>query len=296
MILKTLKITFPKMRGEIVKYAQELLTQAGYDCGEIDGIWGTKCKKACEAFQYDHRLEKDGICGKQTWAALELVTKTEDEKAVEVPEDPSVLEIQTRLIEWGFGMVVGMADGKMGSKTKTAIKQFQCAMGLQPDGVVGKQTKAALWDAIIIPRISDEAMKCQCTATGYNYCNGYPMGKGYGISVRILAERIFRECEKKYPGTEFYITTHATPTPNGSNAGGYRCSKWNSKRGGASGSQHKKCLGMDIYGIKAGVSRYDIRQHLEDIAMKLNKFGGVGYGAKYIVHIDTRCSKARWKY
>jgi len=50
MILKTLKITFPKMRGEIVKYAQELLTQAGYDCGEIDGIWGTKCKKACEAF------------------------------------------------------------------------------------------------------------------------------------------------------------------------------------------------------------------------------------------------------
>ena len=242
MILKTLKITFPKMRGEVVKYAQEMLTQAGYNCGTIDGIWGNKCKEACIKFQRDNKLQPDGICGKQTWAALEKATKTEDEKAVEVPENPSVLDIQKRLIEWGFGTIVGSPDGKMGTKTKTAIKQFQCAMSLQPDGIVGKQTKTALWDAVIVPRISDEAMKCQCTAAGYNYCNGYPMGKEYGISVRIMAERIFRECEKKYPGAKFYITTVSTPTPNGSNAGGYRCSKWNSKRGGAKEVSKRGCL------------------------------------------------------
>lgn len=296
MNLRTLKITFPKMRGEDVKYAQELLTQLKYDCGTIDGVWGNKCRDACRAFQKDCKLVADGICGKNTWAQLQTKTQTEEQKLVKAPETPTVLQIQNRLIEWGFGAVLGKADGKMGTKTKTAIKQFQCAMSLQPDGVVGNQTKAALWGKIIVPRISDEAMKCQCTAAGYNYCNGYPMGKEYGISVRIMAERIFRECEKKYPGAKFYITTVSTPTPNGSNAGGYRCSKWNSKRGGASGSQHKKCLGMDIYGIKDGVSRYEIRDYLEDIAMKLNNYGGVGYGAKYIVHIDTRCSKARWKY
>ena len=296
MTLKTLRITFPRMKGEIVKYAQEMLTQAGYNCGKIDGIWGPQCKKACEEFQKDCKLVVDGICGPKTWTVLQNKAQTEEQKSVNAPEDPTVLQIQNRLIEWGFGAVLGKADGKMGTKTKTAIKQFQCAMSLQPDAIVGNQTKAALWGEIIVPRIAEETMKCQCTATGKNWCNGYPVGKGYSISVRILAERIFRECEKKYPGTKFYITTQTTQTPNGANAGGYRCAKWNSNRGGASGSQHKKGLGMDIYGIKDGVSRYDIRQHLEDIAMSMNKYGGVGYGAKYIVHIDTRCTKARWKY
>ena len=29
---------------------------------------------------------------------------------------------------------------------------------------------------------------------------------------------------------------------------------------------------------------------------KINTKGGVGYGARYIVHINTRGNRARWKY
>ena len=295
---RTLKYTTPNMSGNDVKEFQTLVTKKGFACGAIDGYYGKSSKNACKAFQKANKLTADGICGEKTWKALDAAdpAPAPTPSPSIVPSNPTDREVQERLVAWGFGPIVGEVDGKIGSKTKTALKQFQSAMGIKTTSKVDEATKKALWGEIIVPRISDETMKCQCTATGYNYCDGYPMGKGYGISVRILAERIFRECEKKYPGTKFYITTAATPSPSGANAGGYRCSKWNSKRGGASGSYHKKCLGMDIYGKCTNVKDSVIRKYLEDLAMDLNPYGGVGHSAAYIVHIDTRGSKARWKY
>lgn len=46
--------------------------------------------------------------------------------------------IQTALKNAGF--YSGTIDGKIGRKTKEAIKEFQKANGLKPDGIVGKQT------------------------------------------------------------------------------------------------------------------------------------------------------------
>lgn len=290
MARQTLKYKIPNMKGQDVKDFQTMVTQKGFSVGSIDGKYGLKSRNACKAFQKANDLTADGICGAKTWAALEAAPEPG------IPSNPSTKQIQDRLIEWGFGTIVGKADGKMGTKTKTAIKQFQSCMSLKPDGIVGKNTKAALWGEIIVPRISDREIMCQCVAAGKNYCNGYPKGHNYGISVRILAERIFREVEKKYPGTKFYTTSVATPTPNGSNAGGYRCSKWNKLRGGASSSQHIKGLAMDIYGKCPKAADSVIRQEIENVAMNINTYGGVGYGAAYIVHIDNRGSKARWKY
>jgi murein L,D-transpeptidase YcbB/YkuD len=50
--------------------------------------------------------------------------------------------IQTTLKNAGF--YSGAIDGKIGRKTKEAIKEFQKANGLKPDGIVGKQTWAKL--------------------------------------------------------------------------------------------------------------------------------------------------------
>ena len=38
------------------------------------------------------------------------------------------------------GLYNGSVDGKIGTRTKKAIKEFQSANGLKPDGVVGKET------------------------------------------------------------------------------------------------------------------------------------------------------------
>jgi hypothetical protein len=298
--MRTLKYKIPIMRGDDVRELQTSLTKLGYPCGTIDGKFGTKARSAVKSFQKANGLTADGVCGEKTWAKLnELLNKKPEETKKEsksIPDNPTTLEIQNRLIEWGFEPVCGKADGKLGKNTKTAIKHFQTAMSLSPDGVVGDKTKKALWGDIIVPRISAEEMKCQCTAAGKNYCNGYPMGKGYDIGVRILAERIMREVEKKYSGTTYEVPSYATPTPNKSYAGGDRCSKWNKERGGASGSQHKNCMAIDIYPTNPNVPFKTLRQYVEDVSLDLNKYGGVGYGAAYIVHIDIRGNKARWKY
>jgi len=51
-------------------------------------------------------------------------------------------QIQAALKNAGF--YNGTIDGKVGKVTKDAIKEFQKANGLNPDGVIGKQTWAKL--------------------------------------------------------------------------------------------------------------------------------------------------------
>lgn len=55
---------------------------------------------------------------------------------------PSTREIQQTLKNAGFYQ--GALDGKMGSMTREAIREFQRVHGLTDDGIVGKQTWAKL--------------------------------------------------------------------------------------------------------------------------------------------------------
>ncbi len=54
----------------------------------------------------------------------------------------SVRQIQTALKNAGF--YKGHVDGRIGPRTKEAIKEFQKANGLEADGVAGKRTQAKL--------------------------------------------------------------------------------------------------------------------------------------------------------
>lgn len=58
------------------------------------------------------------------------------------PFKPSNADIQTALKNAGY--YTGSIDGKLGPKSKQAIKEFQKASGLAPDGKVGPKTWAAL--------------------------------------------------------------------------------------------------------------------------------------------------------
>ena len=57
-------------RGDAVRKLQELLNALGYDCGSVDGIFGSKTKAAVLAFQKANGLGADGIVGSLTWAKL----------------------------------------------------------------------------------------------------------------------------------------------------------------------------------------------------------------------------------
>lgn len=58
--------------GDEVTQIQQKLKELGYYEGDIDGIFGSRTKKAVIRFQQDNDLSPDGIVGKKTLKALEL--------------------------------------------------------------------------------------------------------------------------------------------------------------------------------------------------------------------------------
>lgn len=69
-------VSFPTLkkgsRGEYVTLLQTKLIQQGYDLAPYgaDGAYGNKTMEAVKAFQRDHGLSADGICGPRTWEAI----------------------------------------------------------------------------------------------------------------------------------------------------------------------------------------------------------------------------------
>lgn len=57
-------------RGPDVTRLQQLLRNAGFDPGPIDGIFGPRTQAAVVAFQRSRNLTPDGIVGVNTWTAL----------------------------------------------------------------------------------------------------------------------------------------------------------------------------------------------------------------------------------
>ena len=73
-------------KGELVKYLQRSLAEAGYAVGKIDGIFGSETLSAVRAFQSDHGLTPDGKVGKLTWAAIKAIV-ADDEPEEDKPTD-----------------------------------------------------------------------------------------------------------------------------------------------------------------------------------------------------------------
>lgn len=74
--------------GEYVAVLQNALTAAGISCA-ADGIFGSDTEEAVKAFQKQHGLTADGICGPKTWDALTpYVSNPPEEEDPEGPEEP----------------------------------------------------------------------------------------------------------------------------------------------------------------------------------------------------------------
>ena len=53
-----------------VKVLQTILNYLGYNCGTVDGIFGSDTDTAIKKYQKAQGLSADGIVGKDTWKAL----------------------------------------------------------------------------------------------------------------------------------------------------------------------------------------------------------------------------------
>jgi hypothetical protein len=125
-----IRVALPTLRrgdeGAAVKELQTILNaDSRYGGLEVDGVYGRATMASVRAFQGDHGLTPDGICGPLTWAKLQQREDDEDEdkpeEAPEGPHDPdeespedsplTVEERLTRLEEAVFGQEGGESDG-----------------------------------------------------------------------------------------------------------------------------------------------------------------------------------------
>jgi N-acetylmuramoyl-L-alanine amidase len=69
---RPLRLVAPNMRGDDVATLQARLGRLGFDCGRVDGIFGTLTARALEDFQRNCGLDVDGVFGPTTARALEV--------------------------------------------------------------------------------------------------------------------------------------------------------------------------------------------------------------------------------
>lgn len=126
-MLKTIK---QKSTGHLVKAAQYLIG------AEATGTYDAATVAKMCAWQRQHNLTPDGICGPDTWTALAAAAPTCS--TAKNRKGAAVYALQILL----DGL---SADGIYGSKTKAAVAAYQAAKGLTADGICGPKT----WQALI---------------------------------------------------------------------------------------------------------------------------------------------------
>lgn len=113
-------------KGTTVKQLQQNLIGLGYLNDSADGSYGSKTRRAVEAFQADFGLKADGTAGEATQTAIYN----------------AVVRLQVELKNAGYAP--GTADGHFGSKTRAALEKFQRDEELEVTGEMNKATWSAM--------------------------------------------------------------------------------------------------------------------------------------------------------
>lgn len=140
--------------GGCVTELQNLLDDHGANIA-IDGSFGPATQAAVQSFQSSTGLTADGIVGPNTKNALYNGSSSVSGVDLRSPSCPNLIEqgeidgcvktLQALLNGHGQSLTV---DGDFGPSTLAAVEAFQSSAGLTADGIVGPNTKTALYNGI----------------------------------------------------------------------------------------------------------------------------------------------------
>ncbi|WP_328854186.1 peptidoglycan-binding domain-containing protein [Xanthomonas citri] len=122
--------------------------KAAKECEEYAGNWERRVPDLIESVKRDGVDLKHSVTSGST---SHQASKSNDGKLEQGERGEQVKQLQGQLAQFGAVGRDGKplhADGDFGGNTKYAVEQFQREHGLQIDGVVGKQTQAALSQAL----------------------------------------------------------------------------------------------------------------------------------------------------
>ncbi|ADU50112.1 N-acetylmuramoyl-L-alanine amidase [Intrasporangium calvum] len=109
-------------------------------------VFDETVEEAVKSFQQRRGLLVDGVVGRSTYSVLDGARWALGDRVLRyVPdyflEGDDVVRLQARLLELGF--TPGKVDGIHGPATDAALRSFQAAVGLTPDGTLGPETLRA---------------------------------------------------------------------------------------------------------------------------------------------------------
>jgi peptidoglycan hydrolase-like protein with peptidoglycan-binding domain len=135
--------------GPTVKYLQQKLTALGYAVGNIDGDFGDKTDAALREYQVTHGLKVDGVCGTETWAAIES-----GKPKVEIPDNVKK-EINTDVkgdyLDWKY-IIIHHTAGE--EKNTEQVREYHKSKGwidIAYNFVIEKSGKIGVGRSLAIP-------------------------------------------------------------------------------------------------------------------------------------------------
>lgn len=163
-------------RGQYVETVQRMLNRIAQNYPAIpliypvDGVYGTNTENAVKVFQNVFNLAPDGIVGSATWYKVSFIYSSvkrlaelygEGEQLSDVPNqfiEPirqgssgglvRILQYYINVIAKFYNQVGEVQiNGRFDEETENQVINFQRAYGIQADGIVGRETWGALYDA-----------------------------------------------------------------------------------------------------------------------------------------------------
>lgn len=133
--------------GPVVTEVRSTLARLGLIEPSESDLFDQDVDLAIRAFQQQRGLKVDGMVGGQTYRALDEARWQLGDRTLRVAtprliRGDDVAALQSRLLTMGFD--IGRVDGIFGPRTERAVREFQIAVGVFPDGVSGPETFAAL--------------------------------------------------------------------------------------------------------------------------------------------------------
>jgi peptidoglycan hydrolase-like protein with peptidoglycan-binding domain len=116
----------------LVGEVQNALQALGYKVGYVDGVMGSRTKRAIRAYQQSRGLRVHGWVDDTLVKSLRGATTISKTEAT--LDNGIVVEVQRAL--QGLGYDTGDVDGVMGSRTQKAIRSYQQVSGLRTHGWV----------------------------------------------------------------------------------------------------------------------------------------------------------------
>jgi len=154
--------------GKAVTQAAQRLRELGYYNGTVGEVYTASMSASVKSFQKKNGLEADGVIGSKTKETLFSSNALyQSSSATPVPTAaPTVWTLPTGTVQNGskganamlvqqrlkeLGYLTGTVDGQFGAKSVSALKAFQSAHRITPDGICGKSTAAVLFSASAVP-------------------------------------------------------------------------------------------------------------------------------------------------